>query len=236
MMESPVSIAIETSCRTGGVALGRGDELLGAIDFEASCRHAVQLVPRLAELLERASLGPMDVDELYVSAGPGSFTGLRVGLTVARTMGQMLSSLRCLAVPTSRAVALRAADLPWETLAVVLDARDARVYASTFARASGQIVPKGAPRLVDIAEFLAGVRRPITLTGEGLAYHDCTGSGISIAPEELHFPTAQAVWRVGRQMAGDGQYTDYNKLTPIYARPPEVLRLEEKSNTLPPGR
>ncbi|MBC8372018.1 MAG: tRNA (adenosine(37)-N6)-threonylcarbamoyltransferase complex dimerization subunit type 1 TsaB, partial [Planctomycetes bacterium] len=83
-MEPPISLAIETSCRTGGVALGRGDELIGAIDFDASCRHAVQLVPRLAELLETASLRPADVDELYVSTGPGGFPGLRVGLAAAR--------------------------------------------------------------------------------------------------------------------------------------------------------
>jgi len=234
-MESPVSLAIETSCRTGGVALGRGDELLGAIDFDASCRHAVQLVPRLAELLETASLRPADVDELYVSAGPGSFTGLRVGLTVARTMGQMLSSLRCLAVPTTHAVALRAADLPWDSLAVVLDARDACVYVSTFARREGQIVPQDPPGLVEVAEFLADAQRPITLTGEGLAYHDLAGSGISIAPSKLHLPTAGAVWRAGRQMArdGDGKYTDHSKLTPIYARPPEVLRLEDQSSAQP---
>ncbi|MBC8373409.1 MAG: tRNA (adenosine(37)-N6)-threonylcarbamoyltransferase complex dimerization subunit type 1 TsaB [Planctomycetes bacterium] len=234
-MEPPISLAIETSCRTGGVALGRGDELIGAIDFDASCRHAVQLVPRLAELLDSASLRPADVDELYVSSGPGSFTGLRVGLTVARTMGQMLSSLRCLSVPTPRAVALRSADLTWESLAVVLDGRDARVYVSMFARAAGLIVPQGRPRLVDTAEFLAGLRRPITLTGEGLAYHDLAGEGISIAPEELHFPTAQAVWHAGRQMARDGdeKYTDYSKLTPIYARQPEVLRLEDQSIAQP---
>ncbi|MDP6543077.1 MAG: tRNA (adenosine(37)-N6)-threonylcarbamoyltransferase complex dimerization subunit type 1 TsaB [Phycisphaerae bacterium] len=232
MIEPPVSLAIETSCRTGGVALGRGDELIGAIDFDASSRHAVQLVPRLAELLESVSLRPADVDELYVSSGPGSFTGLRVGLTVARTMGQMLSSLRCLAVPTPHAVALRAAELPWDNLAVVLDARDACVYVSTFARCEGQVVPQGRPRLLEVAEFLADVQRPITLTGEGLAYHDLAGEGISIVPQELHFPTAGAVWRAGRQMArdGDGKYTDYSKLTPIYARDPEVLRLEDQSS------
>ena len=225
-METPVSISIETSCRAGGVALGRGDELLGVIDFEASARHAVQLVPRLAELLEGASLRPEDVDELYVSAGPGSFTGLRVGLTVARTMDQMLSALRCVAVPTSSVVALQAADLPWDNLAVVLDARGGCVYVSTFVRGEGRIVPNGEPRLVEIDEFLSDLHRPIMLTGEGLAYHDCTGPEISIAPSELYFPTARSVWLAGRQMARDGQFTEYNKLTPIYAKPPEVLRMD----------
>jgi tRNA threonylcarbamoyladenosine biosynthesis protein TsaB len=208
------------------VALGRGDEILGAIDFEASARHAVQLVPRLSALLAEASLRPEDVDELYVSAGPGSFTGLRVGLTVARTMAQMLSSLRCVAVDTPSAVALQTAELPWDRLSVVLDARDSFVHVSTFARRDGRIVKDGEPEVLDVDEFLVGLQRPIMLTGEGLAYHDCTGPEISIAPSELHFPTARAVWLAGRQMAREGRYVDYNELTPIYARPPEVLRLD----------
>jgi tRNA threonylcarbamoyladenosine biosynthesis protein TsaB len=229
-METPVSLAIETSCRTGGAVLGRGDDIIGSIDFEASARHAVQLVPRIAEMLDGASLRPEDIGELYVSAGPGSFTGLRVGLTVARTMGQMISSLRCAAVRTPHAVALQAEDLPWDRLAVVLDARDGCVHVSEFIRTDGCIVPQGTGRLVGLDEFLAGVERPITLIGEGLSYYDCTGPEISIAPPKLYFPTARAVWRVGRQMARDGQFTDYNALAPFYARAPEVLRSESDGN------
>ncbi|MCP4375041.1 MAG: tRNA (adenosine(37)-N6)-threonylcarbamoyltransferase complex dimerization subunit type 1 TsaB, partial [bacterium] len=63
-MKLPVSISIETSCRSGGVVLGRGDEIIGEINFDASSRHAVQLVPRMDELLANASLKPEDVDEL----------------------------------------------------------------------------------------------------------------------------------------------------------------------------
>ena len=225
-MESPVSIAIETSARTGGVVLGRGDEIVGSIDFAASSRHAVQLVPRLGELLAAASLRPENVEELYVSVGPGSFTGVRVGLTVARTMGQMIDALRCVAVPTPAAVAQRAADLQWENLAVVLDARD-RLYVSTFVRNQGRITPSCDGGLVEAEKFLADAPRPIMLTGEGLAYHDLAGPEISTAPPEIHFPTAESVWRVGRQMARDDRYVDYHELAPVYARPPEVLRVED---------
>jgi len=206
--------------------LARGDDILGSIDFEASARHAVQLVPKVAALLEQASLRPADIDELYVSAGPGSFTGVRVGLTVARTMGQMISSLRCVGVATPVAVALQAEDLPWDRLAVVLDAREECLHVSEFVRTDGRIVPRGV-QMVGFDEFLAGVERPITLTGEGLSYYDCAGPDISIAPPKLYFPTPQAIWRVGRQMASEGQFTEYNKLTPIYAREPQVLRTED---------
>lgn len=207
--------------------MARGDEILGAINFEASARHAVQLVPRIADLLDQASLLPADIDELYVSAGPGSFTGVRVGLTVARTMGQMISSLRCVSVATPVAVALQAEDLPWDRLAVVLDAREACLHISEFVRTDGRIVPRGPSRLIGLEEFLADVERPITLTGEGLSYYDCAAADISIAPPKLYFPTPRSIWRVGRQMAGQGQFTQYNKLTPIYAREPQVLRTED---------
>jgi len=226
-METTVSLAIETSSRAGGVALGRGQEIIGSIDFPASARHAVQLVPRIDELLTDAGLKPSDVDELYVSSGPGSFTGLRVGFTVARTMGQMLGSLRCVAVPTPLVVANQAMGMPWDRLAVVLDARDSYIHLSTFVRNDGRIVAQGPSQLLDVAEFLAGIDAPVTLSGEGLLYHDCTGAKISIAPPKLYFPTATMLWRVGRQMARDEQYTEYNKLAPTYARPPEVLRLAE---------
>jgi len=225
-METPASLAIETSCRTGGAALGRGDELVAETSFQASARHAVQLVPRIAELLENASLRPANIDELYVSVGPGSFTGVRVGLTVARTMGQMMDSLRCVPVPAPLAIADQAAELSWDRLAVVLDARDDCVHVSEFVRSGGQIIPRSPGAVLEVEQFLDGLERPVTLTGEGLSYHNCTGSGISIAPPELHFPTAASVWRVGRRLAREGQFVEYNKLVPIYARPPEVLRAE----------
>jgi len=224
-MKPAVSIAIETSCRTGGAALGLDGQLAQCIDFDASSRHATQLVPRLAELLRDASLRPADLGELYVSAGPGSFTGVRVGLTVARTMGQMLGDMRCVAVPTPLAIAWRAADLPWEDLAVVLDARDRYVHVSTFRRGGGQVVPQDSGKVVTVSEFLAEATRPITLTGEGLEHHDCSGKDITIAAEAIRMPTGRSVWCAGRQMALSGKYTDAAALRPIYARPPEAVRL-----------
>jgi len=233
-MTPAVSIAIETSCRMGAVALGRDGKLRRCIDFDASARHATQLVGRLAELLRDASLCPAELSELYVSAGPGSFTGVRVGMTVARTMGHMLGDMRCVAVPTPLAIAWRSADMPghWKNLAVVLDARDEYVHVSMFRRDGGQIVPQDSGRIVTVSQFLAEAPRPITVTGEGLAYHDCSSEGISIADEAVRLPTAQSVWQAGRRMAQTGQYTDPGDLRPIYARPPEAVRLWDDRGSL----
>ena len=240
-MSDVVSIAIETSCRLGGLALGRGDELIDTVDFDASTRHGMQLVARLAELVSRAGLTPGDLDEAYVSAGPGSFTGTRIGVTVARTLAQALPHLRCLAVSSPAAVAEGARRMPWKDLAVLLDAREGLVHVTQFARRGEAIVRRAGGGVMAPAEFLASAPRPITLLGEGLGRHDLRAEGVTIPPPEAanappHLPTAACVWRVGRRLARRGKFTPPRRLLPTYSRKPEALRLWEKRHGIDAGK
>jgi len=230
-MNEVVSIAIETSCRAGGVALGVGEKLCGAAGFDAFGRHAVQLISHLDKLLHSAGLQPANVAQIYVSAGPGSFTGLRVGITVARTLTQMLPKARCVAVPTALAIAENAAALDWRHLGVLLSARQDQVYAAMFTRDGRRISPAGEPAVVAAGDFLARAPRPVTLTGEALEFHDLGGEGVTLADKSLWLPSPECIWRVGRRLAAAGEFTDYNRLLPIYARPPEALRLWAGRNT-----
>ena len=223
-MSETISIAIETSCRVGGLALGRDDRLARTVAFDASSRHATHLVGRLRDLLREEGLKVDDLDQAYVASGPGSFTGLRVGITVARTLGQLLPSLRLAGVPTTLAVAENARCLEWEHLAVILDAREGLVYAERFARRGEEIHSAAPPEVLTPAEFLAGAPRPLVAIGEGLGYHDLKAEGVYLATADLWLPTPVGVWRVGQRLAQAGQFTDYNHLLPIYTRPPAVLR------------
>ena len=230
-MREHISIAIETSCRTGGVALGLEDELVAAVDFDASARHTTQLIAQLQRLLSEADFGPEDVNDIYVSAGPGSFTGLRIGITVARTMAQMLGRSRCVAVPTARAIAENAAELDFKQLAVMLAAKRDHVYVAMFGRNDDRQIVETQPGSVLAAEaFLAGAPKPLMLIGEGVKYCLTSAEGITVAPDHLHLPTANGIWQVGRKMSAAGLFTDYNKLLPIYARQPEAVRLWQKRN------
>jgi len=229
-MQRPISIAIETSCRKGGLAIGFGDEPAQAVAFEASARHATQLIGRLDELLRRFSLTPRQLDELYVSAGPGSFTGLRVGITVAKTMTQALPHLRCVAVPTCQAVAYNAADLDWSNLGVVLAAKNDIVHASLYRRRDGRICAQGQPRVEPIGDFLSRAPRPLVLLGEALRHCRFEAQGVAPAApldSDLHLPDALGVWQVGHELARAGQYTPPQRLAPIYSRKPEAVRLWE---------
>jgi len=228
-----VSIAIETSCRKGGVALGLGDRIVAAADFDASTRHAAQLITRMDELLKDRDLRPGDLDHVYVSVGPGSFTGTRIGVTVARTLAQAVEKVRCVAVSTPVAIAQNAAELSWQHLAVVLDVRDSLIYARTFTRKDGRIEPADEGRVVSAEEFLAAAPRPLTLIGEGLSYHDLLVESVTIpAADEtsLHMPNAESLWQVGHAKAAAGEFTDYRQLLPVYARKPQAQRLWERRN------
>ena len=228
-----LSIAIETTCRAGGVALGVGDDVREVIAFDAQRRHATQLVARLADLLARAGAKPGDVGEVYVSAGPGGFTGTRVGITVARTLAQANPHIRCVAVPTPEAVLAAAAGDEWQHLAVVLDAGKGLLHATLYARAGSAPVPAGPSRVATAAEFLADSPRPLSLIGEGLAFHALEAAGVStmFPPDDArHLPTPANVWQVGRRMAAAGCFTDYHLLLPHYARAPEAVRLWEERN------
>jgi len=227
-MGQGVSIAIETSSRRGGVAVGFGPEMLEAVEFAADRRHAVQLIGRLDELLRRHGHGPGNVREVYVSVGPGSYTGLRVGITVGRTLAQATGQIRCVVVPTVQAVAENAEDLDCRHLGVVMDAKDGDVYAALFSRRGGRIVPAGEPSIMPARQFAEQAPKPITLIGEGLWYQDLSGKGITRGDESLYLPTAAGVWAVGRRGAEAGDFHDYHTLQPIYLRKPEAVRLWEK--------
>lgn len=218
MNTEKISIAIETSCRTGGIALGLGDRIVQTVTFPAASRHATSLVQNLKDLLESHHLSAGDVNHVYVSAGPGSFTGIRVGITVARTLAQAVADLQCVAVQTTQAVAWNARLLDWDNLAVIADARGGEIHATIFTRSGEAIVPAGEPTISTAEQFLASAPTPLLLTGEGLAYHDLTARCDSLADESLHLPTPQGVWHVARKLAKQDLFTEYHTLLPIYTR------------------
>lgn len=234
-MQRPVSLAIETSCRRGGLALGAGDRLIAELDFPADQRHATQLVPRMGELLRGHGLRPADLDELYVSAGPGSFTGLRVGITTARTMAQVLPSLQCVAVPSAWAVAENAADVEADNLIIMMDAKEDTVYAASFrrppagqAQRQGPWEPAGDPQVIPLQAIEATSPVRSAVAGEALAHVKIEHLPLVPVDESLWLPKACGVWRVGRRLAAQGQFVDFHLLRPIYSRQPEAVRLWER--------
>jgi tRNA threonylcarbamoyladenosine biosynthesis protein TsaB len=84
--EKPLILAVETSGRLGSVALAAGEKLLGEKQFSGPMRHSTEIFPDIVGLLERFNKKPADLEQVYISIGPGSFTGLRIAVTIAKSM------------------------------------------------------------------------------------------------------------------------------------------------------
>ena len=229
-------LAIETSGRTGAVALAEGGRVVAEDQFPHGLKHAAELVPMIDRLCRAAGWGPRDVAEVYVSVGPGSFTGLRVGITVAKTLA-FATGARLVAVPTVDVLA-RNAPPDARHVVVVLDAKRDQVFTARLSRLN---TPDGwatdePAHLDSLTAMLARSPRPVYLIGEGIPFHEkflpAGDSSVVVTPPELWRPRAGVVAAVGHALARQAQWTDPQALNPVYIRKPEAEeKLEAKSAT-----
>ena len=152
-MNAPLIMAIETSGRQGSVALARGPVVLAESGFSTDREHARELLPTLDKLCREQGWRPSEIEQCYVSIGPGSFTGLRVAVTFARHLA-LAGGARIVAVPTLEVIAENCAILepPPAHVAVILDAKRGQVFAAVYERAA----PTASPESGAIADQQMG--------------------------------------------------------------------------------
>ena len=194
-----------------------------AEDAEPASRSHVASLPALVErVLARASLAIGDVEGLAISIGPGSFTGLRIGLGLAKGIA-FAGGLPLAAVPTLEALAEVAGARPGQTVCAALDARKQEVYAALF-RAGAT----GLERMTDdfaVAPGELAERLPpgTLLVGDAAeAYPDAFGSGLVRLPFATHHPRGGVVARLGERLLAAGQGSEPGALEPVYVRPSEA--------------
>jgi len=104
MKPNPLILAVETSGRTGSVAIALGEQILAEAAFSGPMRHSAELFPAVSALLKDTAQKPEQIDHIYISVGPGSFTGLRIAVTMAKTM-HLASPIKIVAVDTLDVIA-----------------------------------------------------------------------------------------------------------------------------------
>jgi tRNA threonylcarbamoyladenosine biosynthesis protein TsaB len=230
------NLAIETSDRRGSITIGRADQPLETLWLEHSRRHNVDLLPKVDEALKRHGGGPRSLGEVYVSVGPGSFTGLRVAVATAQILGLTLGA-KLVAVPTLEALAGRIdpGELGrGETLAVVLNHKADTAWCGLY-RLQPEPKPLIEPGLRGSQELLDLVDGPLAVFGPslppGLAEAIQARPGVRRLEEPADSPQALAVWKLGRRAARAGRSVEPDALAPIYARQPEAVRLWEARKT-----
>jgi tRNA threonylcarbamoyladenosine biosynthesis protein TsaB len=201
MSEESFILALETSSRIGSVAIAIGDEILSENVFSGPMRHSSEIFPSIIGLLNYAGKKPRQIEHVYISGGPGSFTGLRIAVALAKTL-HLANKTKIVQVDTLDVIASNLDDYKTDNIntegqfersgvfiekfAVVLDAKRGQFYiavyqhnnkdetagdSSTFVKDYKKVL---SDSLLSSSEFLSRFacdREPIWLLGDGLVYN-----------------------------------------------------------------
>jgi tRNA threonylcarbamoyladenosine biosynthesis protein TsaB len=128
----PRALAIETSGRLGSLAIVDGSTVVAEETFPHGLKHAADILPIIDRLIRARGWSPRDLEHLYISIGPGSFTGLRIAVTLAKTMA-LATGVKLIAVPTLQVLPATA---PPEAkhLIILLDAKRDQIFTARFER------------------------------------------------------------------------------------------------------
>ncbi len=222
-----ITLALDTSGAEASVALVRDGhgvrELLGSEVLATGMRHGVDLFPALERLLRGASVAPRDVSLVAVGTGPGSYTGLRVGITAARAFAyasgaQLLGIPSCDAWAAAAPIGLSSGARP---LAVVLDARIRAVYLAVYEASNGAWNRREGPELVDPAAAATRVPSNAIVVGDGIApYAEAFAGRIASATPTRAAAADVAGLALGRLARGERDAID--SVVPLYLRKSEA--------------
>lgn len=223
-------LAFDTATRATTVALaGAGERVLEGRDDPPAGerpRHAARLLPLAAELLDQAGIAFGDLDLIAVGVGPGTFTGLRIGIATARALAQALT-LPAVGVSTLQSLALNARASGVDTVAAVLDARRGEVFAAAWPAAEAEepgraVLAPAALGPAELTERLAELGASVLAIGEGAiefrAELERSGALVPDGRAELHRVTAVGHCKIARRLeAGPA-----DRIVPEYLRPPDA--------------
>ncbi|MCA9100918.1 MAG: tRNA (adenosine(37)-N6)-threonylcarbamoyltransferase complex dimerization subunit type 1 TsaB [Planctomycetales bacterium] len=217
------TLALETSTRRSGLALLVGTRTLAAHTLSADADSARLLMPLLAELLDRVGWRPGDLELIGVSVGPGSFTGLRIGITTAKTLAYATGA-QVVAVDTLRAIAAQSPP-EHDAVRVASDAGRGEAYTATFHRqADGLLKRVDEPTIINRESWLGTLDRSVAQTGSALArwlreiQDDVVLAEATLTDEGCWTPTAETVGRLAIARHAIGETDDLWELAPRYIR------------------
>lgn len=218
-------LALETSGLGGSVATLDESGRCDVVPLDPTQRSARALAPAMHEALQRAGWKPRDVQVVAVTAGPGSFTGLRIGVTTAKTFCYATGA-DLVAVDTLDALALQAGEHDAARLHTVLDAHRNELFAASFVRRDGVWHRSAETHLVGVESWLASLLDGDVVTGPvATKLQARLPQYVAVVDPNLREPRAGAVARIAAEAYRAGRRDDPWKLTPWYGR---LAAAEEK--------
>lgn len=220
-------LALDSSASPASAALLEDGKILSEFYINTKQTHSQTLMPMVEAVLRLSAKTLDDVDCLAVSAGPGSFTGVRIGVSCVKGLA-MARNIPCAGVSTLRAMAENARGMDGIVCAV-MDARCGQVYNALFRAENGEIERLCADRALPISELYAECEAygdKLLLVGDGAALCHKTFSafGARLLQPQQQFQRASGVALAAQEQLCAGQTVTPDALMPIYLRLPQAER------------
>ena len=219
---------IESSAKAVSAAVMRDGAVIGEYFVNTKQTHSETLMPMLEHLMGITGTTAEDVELFAVAAGPGSFTGVRIGVSCVKGMAFPYDT-DCCAVSTLEAIACMCSGLEGKTICAVMDARRSQVYNANFIIQEGIPIRLTADRTIAIEELYAELKdrgASAVLCGDGaeLCYESFKEFGAVLADTKIRQQRASAVAETAARMAEAGRTVKAAELVPLYLRPSQAER------------
>ena len=219
-------LAMDTSSLTATVAVLTDEKLLGEFSVSNKLTHSQTIMPMTDTLLKTASMTLDDIDVFAVSVGPGSFTGLRIGMATVKTFAQALDK-PIIGVSSLAAVAHSFSFTDY-LVCPIMDARRSEVYNAIYKNGEECV----SPRALHIDELLEEIKdEKVIFAGDGVLVHSDklkVKENWSIAPEHLLLPKASSLAYEALKRAKSNDFDDLYTLNPVYLRKSQAEREREE--------
>lgn len=217
-MTPRLAIALTTSTRFGSIAVAADGELVFEEAIEEGLVHGREIVRRLEHAFAATGHRPSDIDLVICDRGPGSFTGMRVGVTTAKTLAYAVGAQ----VVGIDAPSVIAANLPLSEGArtVLIDAKRNELYVAPFAPDGSALRATAELRLVPIDALAQTLGADTIVLGDGVraSREQLEEAGIRRAPDDASRPEARHVLALGLEVARAGHAETPDRLLPLYLR------------------
>ena len=223
-------LTLESSSLSASVCVTDDTKLLAQSFQNCGLTHSATLLPMIDHVMTSSQLTMDDIDAIAVTVGPGSFTGIRIGVATAKGIADG-KNLPCIAV-SSLAGAAWNVSLTDRLICPVMDARRNQLYNALFTFTDGKLVRLTPDRLIsqdDLKKELISSEKSVLLVGDGaqMCYNNFIGTGeldVIPAPPGLIFPSAHGVAMEAHRLAQEGQMMPAAQLVPSYLRQPQAVR------------
>lgn len=226
-----IVLGIETSSTCGSVAVVEDKKVLGELFFNTGTKHSTKIVPSITNLLSTVGLDKADLEGIAVTSGPGSYTSLRIGISIAKGLAYSLD-IPLIGISTLQCVAFNSIISP-HLICSLIDARKGELYSALFRYNTGELERISEDQIVSIDYLCQAIDEKTVLIGDGLYLYKSTfvdriNGLVLFAPEHLCYGRASSCAILGIDNFKKAKRDEVNTLVPKYIRQADAELLDKR--------